>query len=158
MGWEEVVDPRLIAHCERYEQRAQRRGTAPSPVRTVRPPELHLDPKQWGTGFLAVREREIPWQLSDDLKQLSPQALLRDLHRPEMELRGVAFRPIEGTDRQAPLKELGELRGLRQKPPLPRIESLSGVMRAYQTFRRNLVEERWEPLLPDDAPRTPVNI
>jgi hypothetical protein len=157
MGWEQLIDATLIERCERHERRAQRREPRALP-RRWKAPELHLDPARWGTGFLAVREREIPWQLSDDLKQLSPQALLRDLHRPVMELRILPREPVEGTDRRAALAALGELRGLRQKPPLPRIESLGLVMRAYQTFRRNLVEERWEPAMPDDAPRNPVNI
>jgi hypothetical protein len=157
MGWQELVDPALIDRCERHERRAQRREPRPLP-RRWKIPEQHLDPARWGTGFLAVHEREIPWQLSDDLRQLSPQALLRDLHRPVMELRWVAREPVEWTDRRAALAALAELRGLKQKPPLPRIESLGLVMRAYQTFRRHLVDERWEPLLPDDAPRNPVNV
>jgi hypothetical protein len=155
-AWQRFIDRSLVDRCERHVRRAERRGPRPLPVR-IQPPELHLDPAQWGVGFLAVHERTIPWQLSEDLRQLSPQALLRDLHRPEMELRWVSREPIEGTDRRAAVGALTELRALRQKPELPRIESLTRVMRAYQTFRRHLVDERWEPALPDDAPRRPVS-
>ena len=157
MGWENSIDASMIERCERHVRQAQRRGPRPLPER-IKPPRLHLDPAQWRTGFLTVHERQTPYQLSEDLRQLSPQALLRDLHRPEIDLRWVAREPVEGTDRRQGLEQLKELRGLRKKPELPRIEPVMRVMRAFQIFRRHLVEERWEPALPDEAPRRPLNV
>src|SRR5262245_8848725 len=68
--------------------RIERRATAlkipePRDLSRLRAPRMHLDPEAWKTGFVRVEERELPPELYRDLKELTPQALLRDLYRPE---------------------------------------------------------------------------
>lgn len=48
---------------------------------------LGFDESKLPRGTAEAREVEIPQALLDDLRQCTPQAILRDLHRPEMEFR-----------------------------------------------------------------------
>jgi len=81
------IDPALLAHVTRHATRAERMARIETPPRpwdgdarlttfdpSQVPPELTED--DW-------REVEIPNELSKDLKTSTPQAFLRDLHRPE---------------------------------------------------------------------------
>lgn len=151
--WRQAIDPRLVAACERHRPRPR-----PEPPTWQRPLATHLDPGDWRTGFLAVREREIPMALQEDLHRLSPQALLRDLHRPVFEGQVASRQLVEGTAPPRSGDLLDEVRRARARAPLPRIESAGLAVRAYQAFRRQLHTERWRPLLADDAPRRPVAI
>src|SRR4051812_20061084 len=58
----------------------ERDYSLPAFVRTEM--KLHLDPGEWGAGFLQVHERELPPELFADLREQTPQATLRDLYRP----------------------------------------------------------------------------
>ena len=60
--------------------------------------KLHLEPDDWRAGFLrADRERDIPMELQNDLRENMPQALLRDLYRPVHEERWIERELVEGT-------------------------------------------------------------
>jgi hypothetical protein len=155
--WRRAVDDRLIARCNGHVRAGERMRREPALPTWLRVPRLHLEPADWRTGFLQVREREIPWQLNEDLRQRVPQALLRDLHRPVMELGWIDRQPLVAIDR-AGIQGLADARAARQRPELPRLEPATRVVRAYQTFRRGLLAEKWEPLLADDEPRRPVNL
>ena len=151
-GWAATVDERLIARCEKYRRDGERRR-APSLPTWLRPMDTHLRPEDWNTGFLAVREREIPEELQADLRQRMPQALLRDLHRLVRDEGWVAREPLmERADPQG-RQALAEARAMRQPLARPPIEPSTRVMRALQTWRRALLSERWQPLLADDDPR-----
>lgn len=156
-AFEAVVDRRLIEACERHERNG-RRMVRDFAVRTwAREPTLHVDPAAWNTGYLKVRERDdLPDQLFADLRERMPQALLRDLHRLVMEERWVQREVIEGSavDRGG-FSALAEARAARTRPPLPRLESSTGAVRAYQRWRRDLVRERWQAAMSDDEPRNP---
>ena len=144
--WRGAVDERLVARCEAYVARGDRMLHDWSVGSMLRPPKLHLDPSDWGAGYLrAEREREVPMALSGDLRENMPQALLRDLYRPEYEERFVERERVEGSERGA-LPALREARQARQKPPLPRIASSLGAVREYQSWRRGLLAERWKPV------------
>jgi len=144
--WRAAVDARLVARCEAYQARGDRMVRDWSMAGTLRPPKLHLDPSDWRAGYLrADRERDIPMELSADLHENMPQALLRDLYRPDFPERFIMRELVEGSERGA-LPALREAREARQKPPLPRIASTLGVVREYQTWRRGLVAERWKPV------------
>jgi hypothetical protein len=150
--WSSAIDARLIARIEQHTRRSDRlRRNWSVPLR-ARPPKTHLEPADWGTDFLrADRERDIPMQLTSDLRENMPQALLRDLYRPVYE-RGWIEREIhEGTADRGGLGAMREAREARQRVPLPRVESGLAVVRAYQTWRRALVAERWLPIL-DEPP------
>jgi hypothetical protein len=155
-AWRAVVDERLVDKCERHERNAAhfvRDWSVPIHLRELK---THLDPVEWRTGFLKVREREIAMELNEDMRQLSPQALLRDLYRPVREERWVARELVEGTGDRGGLEEMQKAREARKLPPLPRIEAAGGTLRAFQTWRRAMMAERWEPILRDDEPRRSV--
>jgi hypothetical protein len=154
--WRAFVDARVIAMCERHVRNATRFVRDWSlPIR-LGELKTHVDPVEWRTGYLKVRERDVATELNEDMKQLSPQALLRDLYRPVREERWVARELIEGTGDRGGLEEMQKARAARKLPELPRIEAAGGTLRAFQTWRRAMLAARWEPLLRDDEPRRPV--
>ncbi|MDB4966785.1 MAG: hypothetical protein JWN44_2474 [Myxococcales bacterium] len=155
--WRAFVDERVLWLCERHERNAARFIRDWSMPVHLRDVKTHLDPAEWRTGFLQVRERDIAVELNEDMKQLSPQALLRDLYRPVHEERWVAREPLEGTGDRGGFEEMQKVRAARQRPELPRIEPAGRTVRALQVWRRALLAERWEPTLRDDEPRRPVS-
>ncbi len=150
-AWQAVVDERLIARCQAHVARGERLRRDWSVPLHARPPRTHLDPAEWRTGFLRVeRERDIPLQLTQDLHELMPQALLRDLHRPVRDAGWVARELVAGTGDRGGFMALTEARATRTaRPELPRVEPATRTLRAYQTWRRALYAERWQPLRPD---------
>jgi hypothetical protein len=84
-----AVEPALLAHAERH------RGAADSLLHFTANLELRvgtvdisaIDPVLLARAGAIADERsvELPHQLADDLNDCTPQALLRDLHRPEFE-------------------------------------------------------------------------
>ncbi len=152
-AWRTAADERLLARCDEHVRRGERLARDWSlPVR-LRAPRLHLEPEAWGAGYLrADREREIPMQLTNDLRETMPQALLRDLYRPVREDRWVERELVDGSDRGG-IALLQEVREARKPPPLPRVASLTGVVREHQAWRRALLAERWQPFKRDDEPR-----
>jgi hypothetical protein len=154
-GWAGVIDARLVARCEQHQRDGEARRV-PALKTWLQPMELHLEPEAWNAGFLQVREADIPAQLSADLQERMPQALLRDLHRLVFEERWVEREPLPGTEDRQGRHALAEARAARKVPPRPTVEPSTRVMRALQTFRRGLMAERWQPLLADDQPRRRV--
>ena len=85
-------------------------------------------------------------QLTSDLRENMPQALLRDLYRPVYERGFIERGIVEGTGARGGFAAMREARAARRKPELPRVESGLATVRAYQTWRRALVAERWQPV------------
>src|SRR5262249_1144576 len=110
-----------------------------------------VDPADWRTGLVRVEgEREIPAQLINDLHEVMPQALLRDLYRPVHEERWIERELIEGTGDRGGFAAMQEAREARaRRPELPRVEPATRTVRADQTGRRGLLAERWQPLKTD---------
>lgn len=154
--WRAVVDARMIDACERHGRGADRLRREPSLPTFVRAPRLHVSPADWGAGYLAVREREIPFELQQDLNQLMPQALLRDLYRPVHEVGWIERTPLEGAADRGARSAMAEARAARRRPERVHVEPGTRTVRAYQIWRRELYAERWQPLLSDDEPRAPV--
>ena len=155
-AWQAAVDARLLARCEAHVARGARLVRDWSVPTNLRAPRLHVDPADWRAGFLrAERERDIPMELQQDLRQNLPQALLRDLYRPVHEERWVAREPVEGTGDRGGFAAMQEVRDARKLPALPRVEPLTRAVREYQQWRRALVAERWQPYKPD-AEREPT--
>ena len=153
-GWRAVVDERLLARCDEHVRRGERLVRDWSMPTWVRPPRLHLEPADWRTGFLrADREREIPFELTEDLRQTMPQALLRDLYRPVREERWVERELVEGSGRADGVAVMQEVREARRPPPLVRVGSVLRAVREHQAWRRALVSEPWRPAKRDDEPR-----
>lgn len=140
------------------------RWERPAPVRTYELPlyvrvevKLTLDPEQWHAGFLSVQERELPAELYADLREVSPQAVLRDLYRPVREFY-VTPEEIEGTavHNQMP-KIFREMRQARRLDERIDVEMLTKVVRESQLRRRAFLASPWQPVKPDDEPRTPIH-
>lgn len=83
-----AVEPRML---DAIAARAERRST---PFRERPPVEVHVREDVAIADLAAIerqhliaepREVELPPEMQDDLKECTPQALLRDLHRPELE-------------------------------------------------------------------------
>ncbi len=119
--------------------------------------KLHVEPRDWRTGFLSNERREredLPPEMFADLRELTPQAKLRDLYRPIMESRWIdrepRFEPI------APGRWLDEARAAQRREPLPRVAPLVREVVAEQRRHRQLLDERWEAAKRDDEPRTAI--
>ncbi len=83
-----AVDPRMLDEMAARAQRlATPRHERPEVVLHVREdmPIADLDAIERGHRIAEPREVELPVEMQDDLKTCAPQALLRDLHRPELE-------------------------------------------------------------------------
>jgi len=153
--FEQVADRRVIDPLfARETARVAREHDLP--IR-LREPRTHLDPAEWRAGYLAVHERELPPQLLEDLKQLSPQALLRDLYRPVWKPEPVVLELQEELRLDFGARRASaEARSARSREPLPRVEPGAAVMVEEQARRRQVLAEPWQAQLPDDAPRKPI--
>jgi hypothetical protein len=152
---EEVADRQLLANMERW--------------KTAGDPLIHLPPQMEikiggdiranitdvteGMGSLAEpREREMPHWMEEDLRETAPQAILRDLHRPELDF-NLYFEQIEHQP------TLSEMRGvvtatlgmsLRIRPDLrPALESVRDAFAEVRHWKA----ARWDELpLPKREP------
>lgn len=103
-------DPEIAARAKRYEEaiaaadprflEAHGARTAPADhlIRFKAVVDVRVDPgialfdfemAERQQSIAEPRERELPEELNDDMKECAPQALLRDLHRPEIEFNKV---------------------------------------------------------------------
>jgi hypothetical protein len=82
-----AVDPVFCdALYERYAHVRDLITYEPADLRMIDPSISAIDPVLMSRGQLGEpREVEIPHGLHDDLRECTPQAVLRDLHRPEVE-------------------------------------------------------------------------
>jgi len=150
--WQRTANPSLLAQVERWSHSA-RPFEVTLPLK-VREPRLLIERSGWRARCdFEIGEREIPFELTNDLQERAPQAKLRDLFRPVMEL-GWHERDqlVEPTD-VAGLGAIAEARAAQQLPTTPVFESLGKVVREAQERRRHWLAERWQPFRPDDAPR-----
>jgi hypothetical protein len=153
----EIADPRLLAQLERRRTAKLVRELSLPLYTAQRQLKLHLEPSDWGAGYLAVRDRELPDQLLSDLHDLSPQAILRDLYRPVRAEVPIILERHEGTSPHRSAKEaIAEAKIARVRQEVPRIEPLSQLVKEEQERRRAMLDEPWQPAMPDDAPRRPV--
>ena len=78
-----AVDPDFLAYFESLKTRGDDNIRLPDPpVLALETPLASFDIHAWRLNFLGIREWEIDEDLYDDLRERTPQALLRDLHRP----------------------------------------------------------------------------
>ena len=148
-AWRAAVDEKLLARCEAHVTRGERLARDWSMPLRARPPRPNLDPADWRTGFLRVdRERDIPYQLSVDLHENMPQALLRDLYRPVHESRWIERQVVEGSER-ASMHAMREVRQARKLPELPRVESSLRAVVEHQAWRRALIAAPWHAGRPE---------
>jgi hypothetical protein len=151
----QVADARLLARlAARLTVKLVREFALPL---WLREQKTHLDPRDWGAGYLAVHDHEPSHRLLADLREVAPQALLRDLYRPERVIRPVHLEHHEGTALDYGGRAgVREARAARERQPLPRVEPLVGEVLRERERRRRLLAEPWQPALPDDAPRRSI--
>jgi len=143
-AWRDAVDERLLARCEAHETRSTRLQRDWSMPVQLREPRVHLDPSDWRAGYLrADREYEIPHQLRVDIRENMPQALLRDLFRPERQSIWIEREPVEGTGGAKSVDAMRLLREARQLPTVPRVDAGVRVLIEHQVWRRAMLAERW---------------
>jgi hypothetical protein len=151
-AWRQAADPTLLAGLERWNTIVR---PFQSKIRTaLREPRLLLERSGWRARCdFEIAEREIPFELTQDLSERCPQAKLRDLFRPVMNV-GWHEREqlVEPTD-VAGANAIADAKAAQVMPRLPPFESLTKVFREQQTRRRDWLAERWLPHRPDDAPR-----
>lgn len=136
--------------ADRWERPMIHERALPVFIRDRLPSTIELE--RWTHGF-EVHERELPPEIYADLRELTPQALLRDLDRPEttffveMELR-------EGTQVRGLLDEqLAFVRAARTLDPRPVVEPSVRAVAAERERRRAFANEPWQPIRPDTADR-----
>jgi hypothetical protein len=149
-----MADRRILGRLEARARAVLRNFDVP--IR-AREPRLHVEPSDWRAGFLRVGERWIPDALLFDLKVLTPQALLRDLYRPIRALQWYEREPIVEFDR-AGMQGFAEARAAQKLPPRPVIEPLVQVVIEHRRLQRELVQQRWQPFMPDSEPRKSVGV
>ncbi len=119
--------------------------------------QINIDPDRWARS-LEIHSRELPQELFNDLRERTPQALLRDLHRPVMQF-FVEPQLIEGTEVIGQLnREFEKLVQARKRDPRPSIEPSVNVFIEEQRRRRTFMAKRWEPILADDVDRKNVKV
>ena len=151
---EAIADPRLLALVNaRFRPEIAREHLL---VAYLKEPPYHLDPAAWGAGYLEVTEGGPPPDLREAMREMTPQAHLRDLFRPEYSQAPVS---LELTD--IPLDPGGriayeEVRAALKREPVPvltrSIELLAEARAAWRAF----LDEPWQPHLSDEAPRREV--
>jgi hypothetical protein len=152
-----AVGTGTIAHfSDRWEASAPSRElTLPTFVRWEMPTTLAREDFR---PLVQVHPREVPPELTRDLRELTPQALLRDLHRPVRQF-FVELQPIEGTQVTGRLEEeFDRLRQARRVEPRADVVPTVRVVWDEQRRRQALMAEEWKPLVPDDAPRNRVQV
>jgi hypothetical protein len=152
-----VLDNRWLRQIERWERTAPKL-THPVGVPTwVREMKHHLDPDDWNTGFLKVRDYDPPMQLLTDLHAVAPQALLRDLFRPVMELRWYERELLVRLD-YGGQEAVREGRSWLKRDPLPTVEPMTRVVAETQAWQRTLRRVPWQPHYPDSEERKKVEV
>ena len=152
-----VADKGLMRRLERLERVARRmvnQAQLPTWAGTL---PFHLDPTDWRTGFLEVYESGPPAGLSSMMKENAPQALLRDLYRPEYEVGWLEPEILVEFDR-AGVKALKEARAAQKRDPIPHVKPLGQEVMQHARAWRKFVGDRWKPHLDDSQPRREVEV
>ena len=93
-----------------------------------------------------VHERQLPAELYADMRERTPQAVLRDLYRPVREFY-MTPEEVEGTGLRGLLRDAyGLLRAAQSRDELPHVDSLLRDVVEAQQRRRKLMAERWLPV------------
>jgi hypothetical protein len=150
-----LADRGLLAAIER---RAKRIDPKLREMPSLPPVKTHLDPADWRAGYLVEpRDYDLPLQLFDDLKELTPQSLLRDLYRPvyehqwfEMEFHA----QLDPGGREA----WREARRAQRRDPRTQVEPTARAVREEMHRRRAFLREQWKPKYADDQQRPSINV
>lgn len=155
-SWTYLSDTKLVRFVDRYD-RDDLVHDFSLPIR-VREIETHVDPDQWGAGFLSVHDWWIPIELTRDIHTCTPQALLRDLHRPVRPDQFPGFEVIVPRRDVAGLEAVADARAALIREARPVVEPTVRAVIEYQEEWRSFVRTRWQPHIPDDKPHPAVQV
>lgn len=147
-----LADPVLLGLEARY----TRVRTLPITVELVlREPADHVTPESWRIYPPELHERTI-WNadLHNDLHQVTPQALLRDLHRPVRNEPRSYLEPVSGQAEPSPWTSFAPALDVMKREPLPELRASTLLMAESDDARRYYYREDWKPAKGDDEPRT----
>jgi hypothetical protein len=151
-----IADQKLVGRILRNARAAGQLVRDPNlPIRVGVLPN-HMDPADWGAGYLDVHDYESPAQLHDDLHECTPQALLRDLFRPDFQAFVWHDRETLVTLDRGGTQALKEALDAQKLEPLPRVEPLVFELQKHADAWHKILSDRWLPILDDDAPRKRV--
>lgn len=121
----------------------------------LREPADHTSPESWGVYPLEIQDKMI-WnsEMMGDLKQLTPQALLRDLFRPVREDVRYPPEPIDILTTQTVMAEPSPTLEVMQRQQLPEVRSSILAVEEADQHRRSIYTEDWQPVKADTEPRT----
>jgi hypothetical protein len=157
-AYQHMADPRLLRRIDHLAKKASAMVRDPDlPIRLQMLP-FHLEPSDWRAGYLAVHDVELPPQLYGDLKECAPQALLRDLFRPEREAFVWYDREVQVTLDLGGTKAFREALATQKRDPLPVVKPLVDEVVARAESWRKIVRDRWQPFLDDSQPRKKVYV
>jgi len=148
-----IADARILGRIERMRRSAVSMVREPSlPIRLGTLP-FHMEPSDWRAGYLADHEYDLPPELFGDLKRVTPQALLRDLFRPDPPSLQYQDREPLWTHDWAGAEAFKEVRAARRRDPLPRVVPLVHEVVRHAAAWQRVLNERWKPILDDSEPR-----
>jgi hypothetical protein len=155
---EELLHPAIAARVARWEQRLVRE-LPPAPT-TVRPElPVHVEPEAWPMALRGdPRERFIGGQLVQDLRHNTPQALLRDLHRPDLSLPERKLVPGESARDYAGLRGYAEARAAQQYERHKTLELSLTAVTLVRRERARWLREPWQPFYRDDEPHPVLSV
>lgn len=148
------ADPAVLARVERFIHHRMVPLNPALPM-AIREQTTRFDKiSDWYCGYLGVRaEFEPSYELSQDLRECVPQAVLRDIYRP---VHGNPMVEPHYHDLQLDpggRRGIAEAREAQKREPLPTVEPVILTMIAEQRRRRRFVRKPWPSFRPDDAPR-----
>jgi hypothetical protein len=152
-----IADKRLIARLERQERQASRLVREPSLPTWAGELPYHLDERDWNTGFLDVHDYNILPELISETHQNAPQALLRDLYRPQRDFYWPEWELMVRLDRGGAEAHKDAL-AAQKREAIEYIPPLLPEMTQQAREWRQVVDERWKPFLDDSEPRKSVGV
>jgi hypothetical protein len=152
-----VADRQLLARLERQQKRAASFVRPPAPPLWVGELPYHMEPSDWRAGYLKVRELDPTDYWLTEMHEVSPQALLRDLYRPERETFWCELERHPPHDRGG-VAGLAEAREAQKRDPIPLVKPLVPEVIGHRDDWRRFMRERWKPILDDEQPRKYVYV
>jgi hypothetical protein len=156
VAFQYVADKRILGRIARLQRRSSRMVQEQNLSLRGKEPATHLEPSDWRTGFLAVHDYDLPFELFEALKECTPQALLRDLYRPDPPAMMYQEREEMVRIDRGGAEAMKEARAAQKRDPIQFVEPLRKELEQHAQAWRKILSTRWKPLLDDSAPRKPV--
>ncbi len=150
--YQKLADKRLLAIRAKYDRIQPLEVTIQL---VLKEPADHLSPESWNLYPTGVHERTF-WmaELQGDLKEQTPQALLRDLHRVVRRDEPYFLEPVEGMSQRFPWADRTRSVDEMKREPLPELRSSTVLVDEAGALRRQYYRDPWKPAKDDSEPRT----